>query len=91
MYVDGAGYVVPVNKAADWRTRPHIKHPWNGPAVEWTDWVEIAATLESDALCYFLEYTIIATIDIKRQPCIMTIISKLPWRMSEALALLQSR
>jgi hypothetical protein len=48
VYVDG--YVVPVNKAADWRTRPHIKHPWNGPAVEWTDWIEIAATLESDAL-----------------------------------------
>lgn len=44
VYVDG--YVVPVNKAADWRTRPHTEHPWNGPAVECTDWIEIAETLE---------------------------------------------
>jgi hypothetical protein len=63
VYVDG--YVVPVNKVADWRTRPRIKHPWNRPAVEWsqwTDWIEIAATLEFDVRTlksanYFLGYT----------------------------------
>lgn len=66
VYVDG--YVVPVNRAADWCTRPHIKHPWNGPAVEWTqvDWIEIAATWNWMHSAIFISWNTltIATIDI---------------------------